>query len=109
MGQIVPKDIGGVPIEDVAQVAAGNVAIRQRVERLVETAISEMERQLKVGTPDAKVKIASSVLPALLRAMGDTEAEMERRQMMAEWEEMRQAILGDVTATSGDTQLPQAG
>lgn len=66
--------------------------IRARVERLTTKTLAECERIMEVGNPAAKLTVAKSVLPQLIRALseqGDVDTHAEMREALAE---MREAL-----------------
>lgn len=66
--------------------------IRTRIERLTSRTLEECERVMAVGTPAAKLTVAKSVLPQLIRVLGEQQEADTHAEMREALAEMREAL-----------------
>lgn len=83
------------PLADLAAAAvAENPELRDRILRVFNALLNDVEHQIKWGTPAERAALARSFVPALLRSMASADANAAEKQQAEAYERIKAAMRG---------------
>jgi hypothetical protein len=81
--------------EVMAQVISDNPQLRERLTRIIDLMLDDMERTVRYGDPKDRMLLARQIIPGLLRSMQDKQSGAASEQLRAEFERVMAAVRGE--------------